>query len=111
MMTRPSRFATTLTEVVVVLAIVAVLFGLTLPAVQRVRDVSYRANCSDRLRQVGAALHGYHAVRDQFPAGVRSRGSSQPYMTWIAQLLPYLEQDALWRLTTDAYRQDRWPFH
>ncbi|MBX9579439.1 MAG: DUF1559 domain-containing protein [Gemmataceae bacterium] len=96
----------TLVELLVVLAIVAVLAGLTLSAVQRVRAAAARTTCGDRLRQLGLAAHGHHAARGAFPPGVSSdgKGEPHPWMGWHTRLLPYLEQDALWRQALEAYR-------
>ncbi len=95
-------------ELIVVIAIVAVLIGLLIPAVQRVRDAANRSRCSNNLRQIGLAFHHYHGVFNFFPPGVSDRSGIDPYpfMSWNTRLLPYLEQDALWKQTTQAYAQN-----
>jgi prepilin-type N-terminal cleavage/methylation domain-containing protein len=109
MYTVRTRRGMTLTEVLVVMAIIAVLVGLTLPAVQRVRASSARASCSNNLHQLAIAFQNYHATHDRLPSGVGATGPTDPYpyMNWHARLLPYLEQPALWELTLAAYRVDR----
>jgi prepilin-type N-terminal cleavage/methylation domain-containing protein len=100
----------TLLEMLVVLAIIAVLIGLLVPAVQQVRDAASRAECANNLRQLGLGLHQYHGDYRRFPPGLSYRGGTDPYpfMNWHARLLPYLEQRALWTRTQQAYAQDAW---
>ncbi|MBX9578700.1 MAG: DUF1559 domain-containing protein [Gemmataceae bacterium] len=95
-----------LIELLVVLAIVAILLGLTLAAVQRVRAAAARAACADRLRQLGLALHNSHGGHNALPPGVTVGDDREPYqfLNWPARLLPYLEQDALWRQVLEGYR-------
>jgi prepilin-type N-terminal cleavage/methylation domain-containing protein/prepilin-type processing-associated H-X9-DG protein len=98
----------TLVELLVCVAIIAILIGLTLAAVQRSRAAAARTVCADRLRQLGLALHNYHQTNGVFPPGVSS-GSAQypyPFLGWEARLLPFLEQEALWQQTEHAFRLD-----
>ncbi|MFO0810890.1 MAG: DUF1559 domain-containing protein [Gemmataceae bacterium] len=103
------RRAFTLLELLVAIALIGVLIGLLLPAVQRVRDAAYRTHCVNNLKQLGLALHQHHDARGSLPQGMTSnqRGEPYPRSTWLTRLLPYVEQDALWRTTVDAYRQTR----
>jgi prepilin-type N-terminal cleavage/methylation domain-containing protein/prepilin-type processing-associated H-X9-DG protein len=102
----PTRRGFSLIELLVVMAIVAVLIGLTLAAAQRVRAAAARAACGDRLRQLGLAAHGYHGGHGALPPGVSVGDAREPhkFMGWHTRLLPYLEQDALWRQALEAYR-------
>jgi prepilin-type N-terminal cleavage/methylation domain-containing protein len=109
----PCRAALTLIELLVVLAIIGVLVGLLLPAVQRVRDAAMRLQCDNNLHQIGLAAFQYHDAQGSFPPGSCSAsGPNRAYFLagWPTFLLPYLEQGSLWNSTVAAYQQSRSPF-
>lgn len=98
--------AFTLIELLVVLAIIGAFFSLILAAVQKAREAASRIRCSNNLRQIGLALHQYHDVNRRLPPGTRLPPDPYPYLTWCARLLPYLEQQPLWLLTQQDYKQN-----
>lgn len=102
--------AVTTLELVVVVAIIGILVGLLLPAVQNVRASADRASCANRLRQLGLALHQYSNDRGALPPATDTdKNGPYPYLSWQARLLPYVEQGALWERTEAAFKTGR-PF-
>jgi prepilin-type N-terminal cleavage/methylation domain-containing protein/prepilin-type processing-associated H-X9-DG protein len=118
-----TRPAFSLIELLVVIAIIGTLIALLLPAVQRVREAANRVKCVNHLKQMGIALHHYHDSQLSFPPAmdvtqekddqghyVQTDGHNTPghplfFWSWMARVLPYLEQDNLYRQAEDWTKQ------
>ncbi|MFT3878788.1 MAG: DUF1559 domain-containing protein [Gemmatales bacterium] len=107
----PRRSGFTLIELLVVIAIIALLMALLLPAIQKVREAANKMLCASNLRQIGVAAHNYHSDYGRLPPGYfgpsYQNGTTNvapdaypqrgPWIGCLAVLLPYLEQDNLYK--------------
>jgi prepilin-type N-terminal cleavage/methylation domain-containing protein len=118
----------TLVELLVVIAIIGILVALLLPAVQAAREAARRTQCTNHIKQIMLAMHNLESAKKCFPSGgiapyaaienyltdslniprpANPKGSplgpEQQGMSWAYQILPYLEEAAVYDLkTTDA---------
>jgi prepilin-type N-terminal cleavage/methylation domain-containing protein len=97
-----ARHGFTLVELLVVIAIIGVLVGLLLPAVQAAREAARRSACTNKMKQLGLALHNAHDAKGKLPFAsncIEWNGSAwawwtTPYRTWNCDVMPFLEMQS-----------------
>lgn len=119
--TPKKRPAFTLVELLVVIAIIGVLVGLLLPAVQAAREAARRMSCGNNVKQLGLAIHNYHAAYNVLPkqgtgtyingsygddgSATTGGGNNGCALSMLVPILPFLEQQALWEQISNPSRE------
>jgi prepilin-type N-terminal cleavage/methylation domain-containing protein len=119
MTSRHGRLGFTLIELLVVIAIIAILIALLIPAAQKVREAANVTECRNNLKQIGLAWIAHHDTFKAYPSGGlywnddlrrwhnNVKGSipedyKKQSWGWGYQILPYIEQQNLWKSTDDV---------
>lgn len=106
----------TLIELLVVIGIIGVLVAILLPAIQAAREASRKSSCASNLRQMGIATHTYHDAKKALPPSYvgwnvtdkKKLQDTNVGYTWVACLLPYLDNTTL---STQENDQVMWRRH
>jgi prepilin-type processing-associated H-X9-DG protein len=80
----------------VMIAPIAILIALLLPAVQMAREAARRTQCRNNLKQIGLAMHNYHDAWGSFPPVATYDAAGRPLLSWRVLLLPYLDEQGLY---------------
>ncbi len=86
-----------------VIAIIAILVSLLLPAVQQAREAARKAQCQNNLKQLGLAMHNYHSQHKVFPSAGTLNGAEG---SAFPALLPFLDEGALWERLSNPSNVD-----
>jgi prepilin-type processing-associated H-X9-DG protein len=100
--TRPNRRGFTLFELLIGLALLILLLGLLLPAVQKVREAAARTQCANNLKQIVLAVHNCNDTYAKLPPCVGAFPAGMGDGTLHFYLLPFIEQDNLYKNAADA---------
>lgn len=107
---RPNRWAMTLTELLVVMAIIGLMVAMLLPAVQAARAAARRAECANHMRQLGFAIHQFAQVHGgDLPMMAYHNDDRSARLedekSWIVTLTPYAEDVNAIRICQDDWRE------
>ncbi len=87
----------TLIELLVILGIIAILIALLIPARRGAPNAARRAQCVNNLKQIALALHNYEQTYNCLPPAHTVDAQGRPLHSWRTLILPYLEQDQLYK--------------
>jgi prepilin-type N-terminal cleavage/methylation domain-containing protein len=95
----------TLVELMVVIAIIAMLVGLLIPAVMAARNAARRNQCISNQQNLGKGVINYVTMKNKFPPlfslqpdPMNLHGSNDYAVGWVPPILPYIEQNPLFQV-------------
>ncbi|MFL5243391.1 MAG: DUF1559 domain-containing protein [Gemmataceae bacterium] len=94
------RLGFSLFELLVIIAVIAILIGLLLPAIQKVREAADRMTCTNNIHQIALAAHNCQATLGFLPPAIPPT-DSKAQLGFFFCLLPFLEQDNLYKTAGD----------
>ena len=86
-----------LVQVLMALGTIVLLIALLLPAVRTAGPAARRAQCTNNLKQIALALHNYEQEHKALPPAYTVDATGRPLHSWRTLILPYLEQESLYR--------------
>ena len=102
-------------ELLVIIAIIAILLALLLPAVSQVRDAAARTQSTNNLKQIGLAFHGFADTYKRLPGNggdvvgnkIKYRAAAEAKNadsgSWAFMILPYIEEQAAFIKAYEAH--------
>jgi prepilin-type processing-associated H-X9-DG protein len=91
------RLGFSLFELLVIIAVIAILLGLLLPAVQKTREAAARMQCQNNLKQITLAMHNINDTNNRIPPVFGDFPAEGSPGTYFFHILPYIEQDNLYK--------------
>ncbi len=88
----------TLVELLVVIAVIGILVGMLLPAVQTVREAARRTVCNNNMKQMALGMLNYESAHSHFPAGITGNALRSRGLNWSSIILPFVEQDSVYQI-------------
>ena len=104
------RYAFTLVELIVSIAVIVVLLGILLPAVQLAREAARRIQCENNAKQIVLGVLNFEARDKAFPIAHQPSGHQRQYSSWMVDILPFIEQASVFEAIADEYSLNPDPF-
>src|ERR1051325_10521787 len=99
------RTAITLVELLVAIAIIAILAAILVPAVQRIRATAAQVECQNKLKQIALGVHNYHSQNKQFPPALSMSTTDSWYLSWMGRIVPLLDEGQLAQTVQPEYQR------
>ena len=88
----------TIVELLVVIAVIGILMGLLLPAIQAARESGRRTACMSNAYQLGMAVNRFDQDKGRVPRWQDSISATPLYVSWPVAVLPFIERNDLYDL-------------